>query len=162
MSRKNQDSPKAEMTPMIDVVFQLMIFFVVTIKQEDIFSKLSANVPTPNSDSKPTEEKDTSIKIDIGKDDHRMDVVLLNGSLVSSHRNVPWQYKDNRGEVHTGVEKNRLILDKLDKQIQQLASVSTKSTVLLRCDLNSDHGVLMRVLDICHKYKMNNLSILSM
>ena len=39
------DSPKLDMTPMIDVVFQLLIFFVVVTKQEDIFSKLSAARP---------------------------------------------------------------------------------------------------------------------
>jgi biopolymer transport protein ExbD len=40
------DQPQLEMTPMIDVVFQLLIFFIVTIKQEDIFSMLSASAPT--------------------------------------------------------------------------------------------------------------------
>ena len=40
------ESPKLDMTPMIDVVFQLLIFFVVTLKQEDIFSKLITNRPT--------------------------------------------------------------------------------------------------------------------
>ena len=66
MARKPQENPKAEMTPMIDVVFQLMIFFVVTIKQEDIFSKLNANRPAPNASSSQSEENDTQIKIDIG------------------------------------------------------------------------------------------------
>ena len=36
---------KVEMTPMIDVVFQLLIFFVVTLKQEDILSRFSAARP---------------------------------------------------------------------------------------------------------------------
>ena len=66
MARKQYDNPKAEMTPMIDVVFQLMIFFIVTIKQEDIFSKLNANRPAPNASSPQSEENDTQIKIDIG------------------------------------------------------------------------------------------------
>ena len=66
MARKQYDNPKAEMTPMIDVVFQLMIFFIVTIKQEDIFSKLNANRPAPNASSAQSEENDTQIKIDIG------------------------------------------------------------------------------------------------
>ena len=66
MARKEQENPKAEMTPMIDVVFQLMIFFVVTIKQEDIFSKLNANRPAPNTNSSSSESNDTQIKIDIG------------------------------------------------------------------------------------------------
>ena len=65
MARKEQENPKAEMTPMIDVVFQLMIFFVVTIKQEDIYSKLNANRPAPNQASS-SESNDTQIKIDIG------------------------------------------------------------------------------------------------
>ena len=134
MARKEQESPKAEMTPMIDVVFQLMIFFIVTIKQEDIFSKLNALVPTPNPDqNQAKEEKDTSIKIQIGKNE---EYVAFNGVAMR--------------------------FDKLDENIKKLASVSTDSQVLLCCTLDSYHGVLIRVLDICHKYKMRNLSILSM
>ena len=98
MARKEQESPKAEMTPMIDVVFQLMIFFIVTIKQEDIFSKLNALVPTPNPDqSQAKEEKDTSIKIQIGKNE---EYVAFNG--------VPMRF------------------DKLDENIKKLASVSIR------------------------------------
>jgi biopolymer transport protein ExbD len=66
MARKKQEDPKAEMTPMIDVVFQLMIFFIVTIKQEDIFSKLNANRPAPNQNLSDSVENDTQINIQIG------------------------------------------------------------------------------------------------
>lgn len=64
--RKTMDNPKAEMTPMIDVVFQLMIFFVITIKQDDLFCKLNANRPAPGSSASSSSEEDTSIKIDVG------------------------------------------------------------------------------------------------
>ena len=43
------ENPKLDMTPMIDVVFQLLIFFVVTLKQEDILSKLSAARPASST-----------------------------------------------------------------------------------------------------------------
>ncbi len=43
--RVTREQPQLEMTPMIDVVFQLLIFFVVAIKQEDILSMLSAARP---------------------------------------------------------------------------------------------------------------------
>ena len=46
------------MTPMIDVVFQLLIFFVVTLKQEDILSKLSAARPAPDPNAKPDQQPD--------------------------------------------------------------------------------------------------------
>ena len=132
MARKPQENPKAEMTPMIDVVFQLMIFFIVTIKQEDIFSKLNANRPAPNATpSAQTEENDTQIKIDVGP----------------------------RGVVFNG---RGMSLKELDSNIKKLASSSTKSTVLVRCSLDSYHGTLVQVLDICNKYKMYNLSIFSM
>ena len=131
MAKKEYDNPKAEMTPMIDVVFQLMIFFIVTIKQEDIFSKLNANRPAPNASSAQSEENDTQIKIDIGQ----------------------------RGVVFNG---RGMSLKELDGNIKRLAASSTKSTVLVRCTLDSPHGFLVSVLDICNKYKMYNLSIFSM
>ena len=132
MARKKQEDPKAEMTPMIDVVFQLMIFFIVTIKQEDIFSKLNANRPAPNATpSAQTEENDTQIKIDVGP----------------------------RGVIFNG---RGMSLKDLDGNIRKLAASSTKSTVLVRCSLDSYHGTLVQVLDICNKHKMYNLSIFSM
>ena len=131
MARKTYDNPKAEMTPMIDVVFQLMIFFVVTIKQEDIFSKLNANRPAPNAGSAQSEENDTQIKIDIGP-----------GGVVFNSRGVSFK--------------------ELDSYMKQLSKASTKSMVLVRCTLNSPHGFLVQVLDICNKYKMYNVSIFSM
>ena len=57
---------KAEMTPMIDVVFQLLIFFVVTLKQEDILSKLMASRPAPDQNAEKTEQPEL-INIEINK-----------------------------------------------------------------------------------------------
>ena len=134
MARRQQEDPKAEMTPMIDVVFQLMIFFIVTIKQEDIFSKLNASAPSPNpNQSQTVEEKETPIEIQIGQD---MRGVLFNRSYVT--------------------------FAALDQYVKEQATLSTETAVHLKCTLDSPHGNLVRVLDICHKYKMNNLSILSM
>ena len=63
MARKPQENPALDMTPMIDVVFELIIFFVVTIKQEDLFSKLNANRPAPNDQQTQQDVVDTTIKI---------------------------------------------------------------------------------------------------
>jgi biopolymer transport protein ExbD len=50
--RNKGETPSLDMTAMIDVVFQLLIFFVVTLKQEDILSKLSAARPAASTDEK--------------------------------------------------------------------------------------------------------------
>ena len=132
MARKEQENPQLDMTPMIDVVFELIIFFVVTIKQEDIFSKLNANRPAPNTAPSATaEENDNQIKIDIGP-----------GGLVFNGRGVS--------------------LKELDRNIKQLSATSKKSTVLVRCTMDSTHKYLVDALDTCNKYGMYNLSIFSM
>ena len=50
-SRKRSDMPPSDlpMTPMIDVVFQLLIYFIVTIKPMDVFAHLDVNRPSPES-----------------------------------------------------------------------------------------------------------------
>ncbi len=45
------NDPQLEMTPMIDVVFQLLIFFIVAMKQEDILSRLMAARPAGRSEA---------------------------------------------------------------------------------------------------------------
>ena len=56
--RKRNLGEKAElnMTPMIDVVFQLLIFFIVTLKQEDILARLEVNRPAPEQRIPPKED----------------------------------------------------------------------------------------------------------
>ena len=51
MAKRNQENPALDMTPMIDVVFELIIFFVVTIKQEDLYTRLNVNRPAPAASS---------------------------------------------------------------------------------------------------------------
>jgi len=58
------DAPKLDMTPMIDVVFQLLIFFVVVLKQDDILSTLSVARPgTPPPEDRPPTLPTTTIVV---------------------------------------------------------------------------------------------------
>lgn len=57
------ETPKLDMTPMIDVVFQLLIFFVVTLKQDDILTKLTAARPAPNTDERVKEQQQDLINV---------------------------------------------------------------------------------------------------
>jgi biopolymer transport protein ExbD len=98
MARKQYDNPQLDMTPMIDVVFELIIFFVVTIKQEDLFSKLNANRPAP-SDKQPETVVDTQIKIQIGP----------NG-LVYNGRGVSLKEFDRHIKQAAGISKKTTVL----------------------------------------------------
>ena len=62
--KKNKgDEATLEMTPMIDVVFQLLIFFIVTLNQPDILSQLEALRPAPNPSPQEVVDPPTSITI---------------------------------------------------------------------------------------------------
>ena len=122
MARKPQENPALDMTPMIDVVFELIIFFVVTIKQEDIFSKLNANRPAPSSGPSQGSD-DTSIEIDVGAGR------TLNGVIL---------YK-----------KREIKLDELDKNLKEIARTSTKTPVIIRCAEDSPHKAVAQVMNAC-------------
>ena len=53
-------------------------------------------------------------------------------------------------------------LKELDRNIKQLAAVSKKSTVIVRCTMDSPHKFLVDALDTCYKHGMYNVSIFSM
>ena len=135
MARKPQENPALDMTPMIDVVFELIIFFVVTIKQEDIFSKLNANRPAPSASSN-SSESDTTVTIEIGRGRD------ANGVLVYNRREV------RRSE--------------LDQYLREVARTSTKTPIIVKCTEDSPHKALVDVLDICYRNKLFSVSIFTM
>lgn len=135
MARKQQDAPTLDMTPMIDVVFELIIFFVVTIKQEDLFSKLNANRPAPpSSTSDPSSE--TTVTIAIGQG------MNPNGVIVYNQREIR--------------------LSELDRDLKEVAQTSKKTPIIIRCAEMSPHKALIDVLDICYKYGLFSVSIFTM
>ena len=137
MARKPQDTPQLDMTPMIDVVFELIIFFVVTIKQEDLFSKLNVNRPAPNP-AKPEETNDITVNIELGNAKRNNP----NGVIVYNKREVSRQ--------------------ELDKNLAEIASTSKKTPIIIKCQLESPHKVLVDVLDICYKHDLYSVSVFTL
>ena len=135
MARKPQDNPQLDMTPMIDVVFELIIFFVVTIQQEDIFSKLIANRPAPSSSSS-SSESDTTVTIEIGRGRD------ANGVLVYNKREV------RRSE--------------LDQNLREVARTSKKTPIIIKCAEDSPHKALVDALDICYRNQLFSVSIFTL
>ena len=81
--RKQGDNPALEMTPMIDVVFQLLIFFIVTLKQEDIFARLEVCRPAPDPNAKKEEQPEDLLNIQI----YNMTIIFFSRWKHSFYRN---------------------------------------------------------------------------
>ena len=136
MARKPQDNPQLDMTPMIDVVFELIIFFVVTIKQEDMFTRLNANRPAPATSASSSNESDTTVTIEIGKGRD------ANGVLVYNKREV------RRSD--------------LDANLREVARTSKKTPIIIKCTEDSPHKALVDALDICYRNQLFSVSIFTM
>ena len=133
-ARNKGDTAKLEMTPMIDVVFQLLIFFIVTLKEQDILANLNVSRPAPDPNSKPEEKVDDLLTIQIGKTGW-----VLNGSPF-----MPEHFA------------------RLDKQLTRIASFSRNSSVIIKCTGDSPHAYLIRVLNVLARERMNNISVFSL
>jgi biopolymer transport protein ExbD len=135
MARKPQENPALDMTPMIDVVFELIIFFVVTIQQEDLFTRLNANRPAPSTGSS-SNESDTTVTIEIGRGRD------ANGVLVYNKREVRRQEQNN--------------------YLRDVARTSKKTPIIVKCTGDSPHKALVDVLDICYRHELFSVSIFTL
>lgn len=140
VKKKNKgDEAQAEMTPMIDVVFQLLIFFIVTLKQDDILSNLDALRPAPDSSmSKPDPNEPLSIQIGrvVGANGRIEPIFIWNGHSIRESQ--------------------------LEANLKKLAKVDKTQMVLIKCAGDSPHGGLVRALDLVSKAGLTQVSVFSM
>ena len=136
MARKPQDNPQLDMTPMIDVVFELIIFFVVTIKSEDMFSRLNANRPAPSPPSQTQPDSDPPVTIQIGRGRNADGVIAYNGREVKRKE--------------------------LDANLHEVSRMSKKTPIIVRATGDSPHKALVDVLDICYRNELFSVSIFTM
>jgi biopolymer transport protein ExbD len=133
--RNKGEAAKLEMTPMIDVVFQLLIFFIVTLKEEDILSHLDVSRPAPDPNATPEEQVDDLLTIEVGRQ-----AWVLNGR----------PYAGTAG------------LAALDRSLTRIASFSRGTSVIIKCTGDSPHSRLVQLLNICAREQLTNISVFSM
>jgi len=129
------DEIELSMTPMIDVVFQLLIYFLVTFTTPDVLANLDISRPSPDAKQQDTKPPANMIRV----------VVLPVGGMEAG-------YAINGRAVTAG---------ELSDMLRRLAGISTKQSVVITCDDKTVHGKLVRVLDICAENKLTNLSVIS-
>jgi biopolymer transport protein ExbD len=72
--RNRGSAARLEMTPMIDVVFLLLVFFVVTIQPQDVVARLNVSRPA----APPKSPQIPLLRIDVGVQGY-----VINGRLLS-------------------------------------------------------------------------------
>ena len=122
MAKKpNNEDVSLDMTPMIDVVFQLIIFFVVTLKMSD--------------------DKDTTIKLEDGK----AGIPLTQEELPPSQLTI-----DIARNGRVSLSNISLCDQMLAQKIQERkARYGTEFPCMIRADWRTKHRDVARVMGIC-------------
>lgn len=128
----SDEKVQLEMTPMIDVVFQLLIFFLVTLKPIAQIGELDVFRPAPDPNARPEDKVEDMIRI----------TVLQNNRYLLNARSMT--------------------LQTIEENLQRAAAKSKTQTVLVECAESSRHGSLVSVLDLCAKVHLVNLSVITM
>ena len=118
--RKNEDV-SLDMTPMIDVVFQLIIFFVVTLKM--------------------TDDKDTSIKLADG----RNGIVLTQDELPPSQLTIDVA-KSGRISMSNITMSDAMVMDAVKKRVR---AYGTDFPCMIRADKETPHMYVAKVMNLC-------------
>ena len=130
--RKNEDV-SLDMTPLIDVVFQLIIFFVVTLKM--------------------TDDKDTSIKLADG----RNGIVLTQDELPPSQLTIDVA-KSGRVSMSNITMSDAMIVDAVKKRVN---AYGTDFPCMIRADKETPHRHVARVMNLCAAAGMWKVSFMA-
>jgi len=128
-AQENEDEPRIDLTSLIDVVFILLIFFMVTTTF-DRQSELKVELPEASSEIESTPEKPIRLVIDA---DGRF---FINGSEV----------------VNTGEETLKMALDKA-------LGDDRERPVILQADAHTEHQAVVTAMDAAAKLGVSQLSI---
>ena len=127
MSRKSQENPQLDMTPMIDVVFELIIFFVVTLVE--------------------AQKKDETIELEDGQHG----IVLTPEELPPTHMQIDIASRDKSGKT---IPKGRITMgdreitpDEIGRRVKERMRKIGEFPVLIRADFNCRHETVARVMN---------------
>jgi biopolymer transport protein ExbD len=126
---------EVSMTPMIDVVFQLLIYFLVTFSTPDVLAHLDISRPAPDKSQTEQRTPPKMIRVNIYAEGGIENGYSLNSRAVSR--------------------------TELASILTRLAGISQNQTVLITCAGGSEHAKLIGVLDICAQSGLSKISVVS-
>ena len=129
--KSNVQAGELNLTAMIDIAFQLLSFFVMTMKPTDVLALLDVSRPAP--DKRATQQSKP-----------------LNVIWITIHADGTFILND-----HPIKKEN------LDLQLTQLGELDKTQTVIVACTPKSSHGKMVEVLDLCSKAGLGSLSVVS-
>ena len=128
MARKPQSNPQLDMTPMIDVVFELIIFFVVTLVE--------------------AQKKDETIELEDGKHG----IVLVPEELPPSHMQIDIGIYPNgpmKGKPRISMGDRDITPAEISRRVKERLKKYKDFPVMVRADFAVPHKAVAQVMNAC-------------
>ena len=123
MARKPQENPVLDMTPMIDVVFELIIFFVVTLVE--------------------AQRKDETIELEDG----RHGIVMTPEELPPTHMMIDIGLR--RGKPRISIGDREITPEEIGRRVKERMRKIGEFPVLILADFAVPHYAVARVMNAC-------------
>ena len=137
LKRRNSGSIILEMTPLIDVVFLLLIFFLVATSFEDI---------------------DSGIKIDLPQSTIREIKTVKELQInITNSKNIYVKYQDGKERKNVKVTKERL-----KRVLEDKLSKAEDKTIIISGDKALDYGFIVDIMTISKEAGATELDINTM
>ncbi|OVE77398.1 hypothetical protein BVX99_02710 [bacterium F16] len=156
--RKVHDPGECEppMSAMIDVVFLLLIFFIVTYQEPMVEAHMAINMPSPNPPPN-SEPPPPPLEIWVLKGDKVMDPTT--GKQRVDGRNQP-VFKP--GSRYLMMGRSPSTLKKIEEELYAIVANNPKQAVMIKVQQVAPEGNLVDLLDLCSKVKLTNLNVLTL
>ncbi len=147
MSKVRRQNYKLDMTPMVDVAFLLLTFFILTTQfrppqvAEIILPESNSAFKVPDKDVM-TITVDTYGKIYLGVDSENLRAILFG--------------VENR--LKSGIEVST---EQLATLLQNARIKNPKLRTMIRADKNSEYGIIERVMDVLQKTKITRFNLVT-
>ncbi|MBR2838526.1 MAG: biopolymer transporter ExbD [Kiritimatiellae bacterium] len=123
MAKRSQHNPALDMTPMIDVVFELIIFFVVTLVE--------------------AQRKDETIELEDGKHG----IVLTPEELPPTHMQVDIGLRKGKPRISMG--DREITPEEIGRRVKEKMRKVGEFPVLIRADYAVPHYAVAKVMNAC-------------
>ena len=164
---ENTVSASVPLSSMIDVVFLLLIYFIMTQKPvvEDIYLQL--NLPSPNAAPTDSDKEPPPIlRIDVFKLPQDNDDEIARLMLTAQTQiEVNAIRKKERIYYHVNTTGDGggtpMLFSELQTYLKNVADAAPETTIVLNCGPNAKHKKLVRILDLCDQLGLKNLNLLN-
>lgn len=135
-TQKGEENAEVPLSAMIDVVFLLLIYFIVTHKDEIIEAHMAINLPSPDQVSGPPPPKPRLLEIQVPPDEgENVGIYYLMGSPKT--------------------------LEVMEEILAGQAALDSEQTVVIKVSQAAKNHKLIELLDRCKKVGLSKLNVLT-